>query len=124
MIGMLIVTAVVSLFGGAFGILVLANFGGQQTANQVFTFVMLPQYFLAGVFYPIKSLPPGLNLLSFISPMRYAVDLARGLYYAGHADYNRVVLASPLIDLLVMAGLFAGFLILGTALFVRSERNR
>jgi ABC-2 type transport system permease protein len=124
MVGLLVVAMLVSLFGGAFGILVLANFSGQQTANQVFTFVMLPQYFLAGVFYPIKSLPPGLNVLSFISPMRYAVDLARSLYYAGRPEYGRIVLASPLADLAVMAVLFAAFLILGTALFVRSERNR
>jgi ABC-2 type transport system permease protein len=124
MTGLLVVTALVSLFGGAFGILVLANFSGQQTANQVFTFVMLPQYFLAGVFYPIKRLPPGLDVLSLVSPMRYAVDLARGVYYAARPEYARVVLASPIVDLTVMVILFAAFLALGTALFVRSERNR
>lgn len=85
---LLVASVLVSLFGGAFGVLVLANFASQQTANQVFTFVMLPQYFLAGVFYPIKVLPPGLNVLSFISPMRYAVDLARGLFYAGRPEYR------------------------------------
>ena len=121
---LLVASVLVSLFGGAFGVLVLANFASQQTANQVFTFVMLPQYFLAGVFYPIKVLPPGLNVLSFISPMRYAVDLARGLFYAGRPEYGRIVLEPPLVDLAVMAGLFALFLVVGTALFVRGERYR
>lgn len=121
----LVVTSVlVSLFGGAFGVLVLANFTSQQTANQVFTFVMLPQYFLAGVFYPIKTMPPILNLLSDVSPMRYAVDLVRGLFYAGRPEYARIVLEPPLVDLAVMAALFSAFLVAGTALFVRGERFR
>ena len=102
----------------------LANFASQQTANQVFSFVMIPQYFLAGVFYPIKTMPPGLNLLSIVSPMRYAVDLARGLYYAGRPEYARIVLEPPLVDLAVLIILFTFFLVVGTALFVRGERFR
>ena len=121
---LMVASVLVSLFGGAFGVLVLANFASQQTANQVFSFVMIPQYFLAGVFYPIKTMPPGLNLLSIVSPMRYAVDLARGLYYAGRPEYARIVLEPPLVDLAVLITLFTLFLVVGTALFVRGERFR
>ena len=48
------------IYGGAFGILVLSNISNQRTANQIFPFVMLPQFFLAGVFNPIHDLPPEL----------------------------------------------------------------
>lgn len=112
------------LLGGSFGMVILANLSSQRAANQIFPFVMLPQYFLAGVFNPIANLPWYLDLLSRISPLRYAVDLVRGAYYAGQPDYDKVVLEAPFVDLVVTAVLFSIFLGIGTILFVRSERNR
>ena len=114
----------VCLFGGAFGVMVLSNLGSERAANQVFPFLFLPQFFLAGVFAPVKFLPWYLEILSRISPMRYAVDLTRGVFYAGQPEYSEVVLDSPLFNLGVMAVMFAVFLIAGTWLFVRAERNR
>jgi ABC-2 type transport system permease protein len=102
----------------------MANISSQRAANQIFPFIMLPQYFLAGVFSPIRILPWHLDFLSKISPMRYAVDLTRGVFYAGRPDYPQVVLFEPMLNLVVIVGLFLVFLALGTWLFVRSERNR
>ena len=115
---------VVSLFGGGFGVMVLSSLRTQRAANQIFPFLLLPQFFLAGVFNPIKVLPWYLDLLSHISPMRYAVDLVRGLYYAGTPDYDAVVLVSPLENLGILGALFLAFMAIGTVLFVRAERNR
>ena len=123
-LGLAIVGVVVCLFGASFGVVVLANIGSQRAANQMFPFVMLPQFFLAGVFSPIRVLPLPLDILSRISPMRYAVDLSRGVFYFGQEEYAKVVLESPLFNLLLMTALFAAFLVVGTWLFVRSERNR
>jgi len=113
-----------SLLGGAFGVLVLANLKNERTANQLFPLLIFPQFFLAGVFNPIQKLPFYLDLLSRISPMRYAVDLVRGVFYAGQPEYSLVVLASPLTNLLIMSTIFTVFLLAGTYLFVRGERNR
>lgn len=123
-LGLAIVGVVICLFGASFGVVVLANIGSQRAANQVFPFVMLPQFFLAGVFNPIRVLPLPLDILSRISPMRYAVDLSRGVFYFGQEEYPKVVLESPLFNLLLMIALFSAFLVVGTWLFVRSERNR
>lgn len=122
--GLLIVGALICLLGGAFGVLVLSNLSSQEMAGQIFTFVMLPQFFLAGIFNPIKILPPYLALLSAIAPMRYAVDLARAAFFAGGPDYARTVLEPPVADIAVIAVMFTIFLVIGTALFVRNERNR
>jgi len=111
-------------FGGAFGVIIMANINSQRAANQVFPFIMLPQYFLAGVFTPIANLPWYLDILSILSPMRYAVDLTRGVYYAGTPDYQQVVLANPLFNLAIIVVLFVVFLLIGTAIFVRKEQNR
>ena len=113
-----------AVFGGSFGVLVLANLNSERSANQLFPFVIFPQFFLAGVFSPIKNLPPILNLLSIISPMRYAVDLVRGLYYQGTPAYSKVVIASPIQNVSIMIILFAVFMSVGTLLFVRNEKNR
>jgi len=124
LVGLLPAAVVICLFSGAFGVMMLANISSQRAANQIFPFVMLPQFFLAGIFNPIDRLPWLLDLLSRLSPLRYAVDLARGAYYLDRPEYARVVLASPLVNLAIMTGLFAVFLVAGTYLFVRNERNR
>ena len=118
------VALVAALLGGAFGVLVLSNLSSQRSANQVFPFLLLPQFFLGGAFTPIRHLPPYLDVLSRVTPMRYAIDFGRGIYYAGTPDYNAVVLSSPAFNLLVMALMFLGFMALGTFLFVRGEQNR
>ena len=112
------------LVGGSFGLLAMALINDQRAANQTFNFLLLPQFFLAGVFNPIAVLPWYLEILSRISPMRYVVDLFRGIVYTGRPEYHKVVLLDPAENLLVMAGMFAVFIVVGTALFVRRETNR
>ena len=124
LLALAIVGIIVCLFGGAFGVVVLSNLPSRRTADQVFPFLMLPQFFLAGVFNPIKILPRYLDILSRLSPMRYAVDLTRGVFYMGQPDYPSVVLQAPFLYLVIMAIAFLVFLLIGTFLFVRGERNR
>jgi hypothetical protein len=56
--------------------------------------------------------------------MRYAVDLARGIFFGARTDASQTVLASPVTNLAVMAGMFALFVVVGTYRFVRQEQNR
>lgn len=109
----------IAVFGGAFGVLVLSRLDNQRQANQIFPFVMLPQFFLAGVFNPIANLPLPLDILSKIAPMRYAVDLVRDVYF-GHG----VAVFDLPTNLAIIAAEFALFMLVGTAGFVRAERNR
>jgi ABC-2 type transport system permease protein len=107
LLGLTVAAVIVCLFGGAFGVLVLANLSSQRAANQVFPFIFLY-----------------LDLVSKISPMRYAVDLARGIFFAGEPGYADIVLQGVPFNLLVIAILFILFLVVGTWLFVWKERNR
>ena len=122
-LSLVVVSVIVCVFGGSFGILVLSNLKSQRIANQIFPFIMLPQIFLSGVFTPIGDLPIVLDVLSRLAQMRYAVDLARGIYYAGKTEYDSVVLVDPTVNLVIIFGLFSTFVILGTWLFVRNERK-
>ncbi len=127
-LGLIAVGIVVCLFGGAFGLILLSGFGSQRAANQILPFLVFPQFFLGGVFTPIQHLPLFIDILSRISPLRYAVDLTRDIFYIGYPDYSKVVLhgpgTGPLANLLIIGGIFTVFLVIGTTLFVRSEHNR
>ena len=112
------------LLGAGFGVLAMSLLNTQRAAQQIFPFLMFPQFFLAGIFNPIKVLPWYLAPFSLISPMRYPVDLLRGILYHGRPEYAKTVLFDPLTNLAVMVAMFAVFLMLGTALFVRQETNR
>ncbi|HZR39099.1 MAG TPA: ABC transporter permease, partial [Ktedonobacteraceae bacterium] len=120
--GLLLVALVTCLLGGAFGLMLLATLGSQRAANQILPFLIVPQLVLAGVFNPLKGLPIYLDLASRIAPLRYVVDLTRAVYYLGQPAYKQVVLVSPSINMLIIATMFVIFLIVGTLLFVRSER--
>ncbi|GHO96915.1 ABC transporter [Reticulibacter mediterranei] len=118
------VSLISCLLGGAFGVLLVSLFSNQRTANMVMPFLMFPQFFLAGIFLPVRSLPWYLDILSRITPMRYAVDLMRGVFYAGRPEAADVLLMHPIFNLIIIAVLFTLFLCIGTFFFVRAERNR
>lgn len=118
------VSVVIALYGGAFGLLVLSNLSTQRQANQIFPFVLLPQFFLAGVFNPIHNLPLPLAILSALSPMRYAVELMRNVVYGLQPGVPAPTTTPFVVNAAVIAVSFVGFLVAGTVLFVRSERNR
>jgi ABC-2 type transport system permease protein len=124
-LGALVPTAVgCCLLGGAFGLATLAALPNQRAALQVFPFVILPQYFLAGVVAPLRGLPRYLDVISWAMPLRYPVDLTRAAFYSGRPAYRQVVTESPLLDGAVMAILFVAFVGLGALLFEHRERNR
>jgi ABC-2 type transport system permease protein len=118
------VAVVVAIYGGAFGLLVLSNLSTQRQANQIFPFLLLPQFFLAGVFNPIHNLPLPLAILSALSPMRYAVEFTRNVVYGLQPDVAAPEMTPLPVNAAVMALSFIGFLVVGTFLFVRAERNR
>lgn len=118
------VVLAICFFGGAFGLLVMTNLRSQRAADQVFPFIIFPQFFLSGIFNPIKDLPWYLFILSRIAPMTYAVDFARSIFYLGKPEYGKVVLYPWWIDAAIVTFLFLVFIITGTFLFVRNERNK
>jgi ABC-2 type transport system permease protein len=123
-VALLPVGIICCVFGGAFGVLLVSRINSQRAAQQIFAFIFLPQFFLAGVFTPIKELPIYLEVLSRISPMRYAVDFSRGVFYAGHEDRDLVVLDPLWLNALVIVAATLAFIGVGTYFFVRAEQNR
>jgi len=124
-LGMLVAALIICPFGGVFGLITMAGIRSQRAVQQIFPFVFFPQYFLAGVFNPMSGLDPLFrDVISRLAPMRYAVDLVRGWFYQGTPEAALTVLDPPVVNLAVILGLTAAFLVVGTALFVRKEQNR
>ena len=76
------------------------------------------------MFNPIHALPLPLAILSALSPMRYAVELTRNVVYGLQPGVPAPAMTPLPINAAVMAISFVGFIAIGTALFVRAERNR
>jgi ABC-2 type transport system permease protein len=112
------------LLGASFGLATLAALPNQRAALQVFPFVILPQYFLAGVVAPLRGLPNYLELVSWAMPLRYPVNLTRAAFYSGRPAYGQVVTEPPLLDAAVMAALFVVLVVAGALLFEQRERSR
>jgi ABC-2 type transport system permease protein len=124
LVALIPVSLIIAIYGGAFGLLVLSNLKSQRTANQVFSFILLPRCFLAGVFNPIHDLPLPLAILSALSPLRYAVELMRNLVYGLQPGVPAPTVTAAPVNVTVIAASFVAFLVAGTFLFVRAERNR
>jgi ABC-2 type transport system permease protein len=124
LLAMLPVALFAAIVGGSFGILIVANASEHRTANQFFPFLIFPQLFLSGVFSPVHDFPQILQWASYITPMRYPVDLMRSVYYAGTPEYSAVVTLSPIINIAVSLALLAVFLLIGTRLFIRKEKEK
>jgi ABC-2 type transport system permease protein len=124
LVALIPVALVVAVYGGAFGLLILSNLSSQRAAQQIFPFVLLPQFFLAGVFNPIHDLPLPLAILSALSPMRYAVELTRNVIFGLQPGVPAPEMTPLPINAAVIGVSFVVFIVVGTALFVRAERNR
>ncbi len=68
------------------------------------TFILQPMIFLAGVFYPIDSLPAPWNTISQFNPLHHNVNLLR-FSVTGYADGNPWISLGILIVFLVVAAI-------------------
>jgi ABC-2 type transport system permease protein len=118
------VAIVVSLLGAAFGLATVAVLPNQRAAMQVFQFLIIPQYVLAGVLVPLHALPTYLNVIAAAMPLRYAVNLARAAYFSGEPAAHAITPTDPLRDALIVLALLVALLIVGSVLFDYRERTR
>jgi ABC-2 type transport system permease protein len=80
-----------------------------RTELQVIQFipiVLVPQFLLSGVLFPVNSLPEILQPLVVIMPLGYAVDALRLVFIAG-ADLASAALRWDILVLAAVAVLFA-----------------
>jgi ABC-2 type transport system permease protein len=79
----------------------------QQEANVMVQMTLLPSFFLSGFFFPIDAMPRALQLVSYLSPLRYYLVAIRSLMLKG-ASFTAI--EAQLIALAVF-----GLIIMGAA---------
>jgi ABC-2 type transport system permease protein len=66
------------------GLLVSTLARTQQQAMMITTFVfMLPQIYLSGFVFPIQNMPEGFQIATYAVPLRYYVQVLRGVFLKG-----------------------------------------
>lgn len=55
----------------------------QQAMVTAFFFFMVPMVFLSGFIFPIENMPPPIQYLTYLLPLRYYFSIVRGLFLKG-----------------------------------------
>jgi len=65
------------------GLVVSAISNTQQQASMAGQFIILPNMFFSGFMFPISSMPPLVQKLTHIIPLRYYIAIVRGIFLKG-----------------------------------------
>jgi len=88
----------------------LAAFAATQDSEGGFTLIfrlgIVPLFLFSGVFFPITSLPEGLRVLAYVSPLWHGVDLCRR-FTLGISNLDEVVLHVGYRSAITLAGVLA-----------------
>ena len=120
----LMLAPILAIAGGALGILFIGFVQDPKVAGLGVVLLVFPQMFLSGALIPSTNSSGLLGVLSKLMPMTYSIDLARNIFYAGKPEYAFAVLHPFWFDLGITAAVCVAFITIGTALFVRADRNR
>jgi ABC-2 type transport system permease protein len=118
------IAPILALAGGALGVFFIGLTQDPKVVAVGVPLLIFPQIFLSGALIPVAASTGVLGLLAKIIPMTYSIDLARNIYYWGKPEYSAAVLHPPMLDLAVTVAFIVAFVVIGTTLFVRSDRNR
>ena len=91
------------------GLLISTYAGTQQQAMLLSFFVIMPAIILSGFAFPIGNMPRGVQLLTWIDPLRYFLVVVRDLFLKGGG------IADHLFGFGMMALLGSGFLALSVS---------
>ena len=107
---MALIACTFSALGTAIGS-ALENMQGFQL---IMNFLVMPIFFLSGALYPLKNLPFAFAFVVGLDPLTYGVDSLRGVLI-GISHFG------PMIDAVVLIGVAALLLVIGSWLFSRIQ---
>ena len=84
-----------------FALLIATRIRTMQGFHLVINLILFPLFFLSGAFFPLDELPTWLQVLGWINPLTYPVDLMQTAAYASNNDG----FIGPAIDFAVLGSL-------------------
>ncbi len=78
----------------------------QQEAQMLGALTLLPSFFLAGIFFPIAAMPPFLQAVSYLIPLRYFNEAVRAIMLKGATlqEIQGPVVALVIFAIVIMGG--------------------
>ena len=98
----------------ALGTAIASRLEDMHAFQLIMNFLIMPLFFLSGALFPLKNLPTTLDLITHLNPMAYVVDGLR----AALSDVSHFGIAT---DMLILSGIAALFLSIGSYLFSKIE---
>jgi ABC-2 type transport system permease protein len=80
---LLLMSALFLATGLGIGLFISTVAKTQQEAQMLGALIQLPSFFLAGFFFPIAAMPPFLQAISYLVPLRYFLVIVRGIMLKG-----------------------------------------
>ncbi len=110
----ILIMALIALLFTALGTAIASLLEDMQGFQMIMNFLVMPLFFLSGALFPLQGLPVAIILFSSLNPLAYGVDGLRG------ALVGQIYFGFG-IDFLVLAGVSALFLIIGSYLFSKIQ---
>jgi ABC-2 type transport system permease protein len=110
----LVMMLLIALLFSALGIMVASLLKDMQGFQLIMNFLVMPLVFLSGAFFPLNNVAPALLLVARLDPLSYGIDALR-YFLIGTATFPLV------LDISVLVGVTAIFLVLGSYFFSRIE---
>jgi ABC-2 type transport system permease protein len=121
LIGILLLLAVMMT---SLGLLLAARQRTMEGFHMMMNFLLLPMFFLSGAFFPLEGVPVWMHVVASIDPVTYGVDPLRQIVLGGQLSNQALdaIALHPIgLNVLLMIGLAALFLIPGVWLFSKQE---
>ena len=109
-----LVMFLISLLFTALGTAIASALEDMQGFQMIMNFMVMPLFFLSGALFPLSGLPETITVIASINPLAYGVDGLRAAL-VGAAHFGLAT------DLIVLSGISALFLVIGSYLFSRIE---
>jgi len=104
----------IALLFTSLGTLIASVLEDMQGFQLIINFLIMPLFFLSGALFPLKGLPPIIEIIARLNPLSYGVDGLRETL-TGSAQFGL-----PL-DLAVLSGITILFLVLGSYFFSKIQ---
>lgn len=80
---LLLLTGVFLLTALGIGLFISSVSRNQQQATMAISFIMLPNFLLSGFFYPTANMPPFIQAMTYLIPLRYYLVIVRSIFLKG-----------------------------------------
>ena len=124
LVRLLLFAPVTCLAGGSLGVIFVGFVRDPRAADMGSLLLVFPQLFVSGALIPVRASGGVLGFMAHAMPLTYPIDLGRNAYYWDSPVRGSIVLNDPAVDLAVTLASTLAFVVIGTRLFVRTERRR